>query len=55
MQARVAQCAEDLGLAAETIASKRELSAVIVSGKTDTRVFSGWRRELIGDDLLKLL
>lgn len=55
MQARVTQCAEDLGLAAETIASKRELSAVVVSGKTDSRVFSGWRREIIGDDLLKLL
>lgn len=55
MQAYVAQCAEDLGLAAETIASKRELSAVVVSGRTDSRVFSGWRREIIGDDLLKLL
>lgn len=55
MQARVAQCAEDLRLAAETIASKRELSAVVVSGKTDSRVFTGWRREIIGDDLLKLL
>ena len=55
MQARVAQCAEDLSLAAETIASKRELAAVVVSGKPDSRVFSGWRREIIGDDLLKLL
>ena len=55
MQARIAQCAEDLGLAAETIASKRELAAVVVSGKPDSRVFSGWRREIIGDDLLNLL
>lgn len=55
MQALVARCADDLRLAAETIASKRELSAVIVSGKTDSRVFAGWRREIIGDDLLKLL
>ena len=32
MQARVAACARELGIAAETVASKRELSAVIISG-----------------------
>lgn len=55
MQARVASCARDLGLAAETVASKRELAAIIVSGRKDSRVFSGWRREIVGEDLLQLL
>ena len=55
MQALVAECAKDLDLAAETVASKRELSSVIISGNRDTRVFSGWRRDLIGERLLQLL
>jgi ribonuclease D len=55
MQSRVAACARDLDIAAETVASKRELSAVINSGSRKSRVFSGWRAELIGDDLLALL
>ena len=55
MQARVAACAEDLGIAAETVASKRELSAVVIVGNRKSRVFSGWRAELIGDELLALL
>jgi len=55
MQARVARCAEDLGLAAETVASKRELAVLIDSGAQQSRVFSGWRRDVIGDDLLKLM
>ena len=55
MQARVAACASDLGIAAETLASKRELAAVIISGDRDSRVFCGWRAALIGDELLKML
>jgi ribonuclease D len=55
MQKLVADCAESLGLSAETVASKKELSAVIIGGTRESRVFSGWRRELIGDDLFKLL
>jgi ribonuclease D len=55
MQKLVAECAESLGLSAETVASKKELSAVIIGGARESRVFSGWRRELIGDDLFKLL
>jgi ribonuclease D len=55
MQAKVTECATDLDLAAETVASKRELSAVIVSGNRESRVFSGWRRDVIGDQLLQLL
>lgn len=55
MQARVAACAADLGIAAETVASKRELSAIIIAGNRASRVFSGWRAGLIGDELLSLL
>jgi ribonuclease D len=55
MQSRVAACAESLDIAAETVASKRELSAVIISGSENSRVFNGWRAELIGDDLRDLL
>lgn len=55
MQAQVADCAKDLDLAAETVASKRELSTVIISGNRDSRVFTGWRKDLIGDSLLQML
>ena len=55
MQAVVAECASDLDIAAETIASKKELSGVIIGGKRDSRVFSGWRDELIGQQLTQML
>lgn len=55
MQQDVAACADDLGLAAETVASKKELSAVIIGGTRESRVFSGWRAGIIGDSLQKLL
>lgn len=55
MQAVVQECAADLGLAAETIASRKELSGVIIGGNRQSRVFDGWRRELIGDRLMELL
>jgi len=55
MQQQVAACAADLGLAAETVASKRDLSAVIIGGDRGSRVLGGWRRKLIGDRLLNLL
>lgn len=55
MQAKVAACADELGIAAESVASKRELSAVIISGARDSRVFNGWRAELVGNELLELL
>jgi len=55
MQSQVADCAKDLDIAAETVASKRELSSVIISGTRDSRVFQGWRKDLIGERLLQLL
>jgi hypothetical protein len=45
----------DLGLAAETVASRKELSAVIIDGIRDSRVFSGWRHQIVGERLLQLL
>lgn len=55
MQSRVQKCAEDLGIAAETVASKRELSAVVIAGGAKSRVFSGWRHDIIGEKLLALM
>ncbi len=55
MQDLVAECAGDLGVAAETIASKKELAAVVVDGNRESRVFSGWRRDLVGDRLYSML
>jgi ribonuclease D len=55
LQDRVAECAVSLGVAAETIASKKELSAVVIEGERDTRLFSGWRKDLIGDQLSRML
>ena len=55
IQQQVAECAADLGLAAETVASKRDLSAVIIGGQRDSKVLSGWRREMVGNRLLDLL
>lgn len=55
MQKHVADCAADLGLAAETVASKRDLSAVIIGGNRNSRVLTGWRGALVGERLLSLL
>jgi ribonuclease D len=55
MQNAVANCAGELGISPELIAPRKELSAAILSSETDSRVFRGWRRELIGEQLLRLL
>ena len=55
MQSEVAACAKNLDLAPEIVASKRELSYVILSGVRDTRVFDGWRKDVIGDRLAQML
>jgi ribonuclease D len=55
MQSQVAACAKDLDITAETVASKRELSSVIISATRESRVFTGWRRDIIGERLLELL
>ncbi len=55
MQSKVTRRAEELGLAAETVASRKELSAIIISGSRQSRVLQGWRSKIIGDELLALL
>jgi ribonuclease D len=55
MQAAVAKCAEELGISPELVAPRRELSSVVLSSNTHSRVFQGWRRPLIGERLLQLL
>ena len=55
MQQIVAECAADLGLAAETVASKKELSGVIIDGNRESRLFSGWRHSVIGEHLQQML
>ena len=55
MQNHVAECAADLGLAAETLASKKDLSAVILSGARDSRLLNGWRHDVIGEQILQML
>lgn len=54
MQQEVAGRAAELGISAEIIAPRKELSAAL-TGDRDVRVFRGWRRELVGDDLLHML
>lgn len=55
MQAAVARCAGELDISPELIAPRKELAAAILFGDTDSRVFQGWRRPLIGEQLLALL
>ncbi len=55
MQSKVAACAAELDITAETLASKRELSAVIIEGERGSRLFDGWRADVIGNELAQLL
>ena len=54
MQAAVSACAEELKIAAEIVAPRKELSASL-NGNRESRVFTGWRREMIGETLLEML
>ncbi|MDZ7767777.1 MAG: HRDC domain-containing protein [Woeseiaceae bacterium] len=53
MQKKVASRAKELDIAAEVIAPRRELAAAL-QGDFSGRVFRGWRRELIGDELREM-
>ncbi|MDA0705448.1 MAG: HRDC domain-containing protein [Proteobacteria bacterium] len=55
LQQVVAECAGELGMAAETVASKKELTAVVIDGNRESRVFSGWRNGVVGQRLQQLL
>ncbi len=54
MQKTVSARAEELGIPSEIMAPKKELSAAML-GEKKSRVFSGWRRDVVGNDLLELL
>jgi ribonuclease D len=54
MQRRVTASAVKNELGAELLAPRKELSAALL-GNRDSRVFKGWRRDLIGNQLLELL
>ena len=54
MQRVVSARADDLGLATELVAPRKELAAAML-GDRDLRVFSGWRRAVVGETLLGLL
>jgi len=54
IQSEIGSVAAELGVAAEVIAPRKELSAAI-QGNMTGRVFRGWRRELVGDRLLGMV
>jgi ribonuclease D len=54
MQKQVSDTAEELGLATELIAPKKELSAAML-GSRDLRIFRGWRHDQLGQRLLEML
>lgn len=54
MSTLIREEAEKLGIAAEVLASKRDITALI-RGAADTRVTSGWRQEIVGDKLLGII
>lgn len=55
MQRHVAERAKEIGVAAETIASKRDLAAIIINGERNSKVLNGWRSDFLGDGLVELL
>ena len=54
MQAKVAEIATELGITAEIIAPRKELAAAAL-GERQSRVFSGWRRDIVGQQLLDMI
>lgn len=54
MQARVSASAQSLGIVTEVVAPRKELSAAL-AGERNLRVFKGWRRDVVGNELLQLL
>lgn len=52
-QATVAGLSAELGIAAELLAPRKELSSAL-AGDKESRVFRGWRGELVGDELREI-
>ncbi len=51
MQELVATAAKQLGISAELIAPRKDLSSVIIGGESDSRLFRGWRKDVVGDEI----
>jgi ribonuclease D len=52
--------AREAGLAYELLAARADLQAIVTAGRSedseaDVRTLRGWRRELVGEELLRLL
>jgi ribonuclease D len=59
-EALVRARAREAGLAYELLAARADLQAIVIARRTDgaeadVRTLRGWRRELVGDELLELL
>jgi ribonuclease D len=58
-EALVRARAREAGLAYELLATRADLQAIVAAGRTgeeaDVRTLRGWRRELVGNELLELL
>src|SRR5919199_3242028 len=59
-EALVRACAQEAGLAYELIAARPDLAPIVVTARRgesepDVRTLRGWRRELVGAELLELL
>src|SRR4051794_26548763 len=59
-QALVRQRALEAKVAVDLVSTQSDVAAVVASvrrgsGRTDNRTLTGWRRELVGDELVKLL
>lgn len=54
MQEEVARKSAELGIAAEIVAPRKELASAML-GNCESRVFTGWRREVVGQRLLEMM
>jgi ribonuclease D len=52
LQKRVREVAEELGINAEVIATRRDVEALVFGPRESSSVTRGWRREVVGQQLL---
>ncbi len=55
LQGLITKRSKELDIAAEVLAPRKELSAAVLFGSRDTRVFGGWRRDVVGAELESML
>ncbi len=54
LQALLKICADENDVATGIVANRRELEAIATNDQADVRAMKGWRREVFGDDALRL-